>query len=199
MPFVAQEKACTWKGPARWPSSGITAAGRRLSLLQAPSGWGAHCQESGPFTKENNCVRLTNFVGKSWRPVSLRKWIFTNTDSSWTSIFRFRLPFCLEREQFWKLGQWLLLLILSVLYVLQIKWTMKSLERNKTCQSLWCSEGSFRVNISRFLWNPFIYMGKCWPCVFGSGEINAPPFLTAVSFGSRSLDVGPCLLGMGGW
>lgn len=41
----------------------------------------------------------------------------------------------------------------------------------------------------------FIYIEKCRPCLFGSGEIT-PPFLILTSFGLQSSDVGPFLLGV---
>lgn len=74
---------------------------------------------------------------------------------------------------------------------------MKSLQRNKTCRE---SVGfrSFRVNLDGAGILLFIYIGKCWPCFFGSGERTAPPSLTLGSFGLQSLDVGPCFLGIGG-
>lgn len=157
-------------------------------------------RKMGHFTKENTCV--INFAGKSSRSVSLRKLIFKNTEGSWTSVFRFGLPLSLERERTVLevrpgTGDCSCWYCLCCVRCRRNEWWRSWREIKHV--SLRYPEGSIRVKVPRFLWNLFIYIGECCPCLFGSGEICAPPLWTVVSFSLWSLDAKLCLLGMGGW
>lgn len=219
MCFIAPENVCIEERPAHEQKLCDSQLQPNASLfsLGAPSGYGHTLPGKGAFyQREQVCVWYINFAGKNLRSVSLSKLIFKHKHKRrlnlslhvWAAFLSWEKTFFFSRTNFFSSPssffsfRWEKTFLNLRPYFLH--WICCRWNEWRACREIKhigvCSiqKAVLRVNISRFLWNLFVYIGKCWPCLFGSREISVP-FLTLVSFRVvGSLDVGPYLLGMGG-